>query len=253
MARRSLPIAGNVNPASVRESSAKLLARDLRRPVSRARAADAASDAAAWSEELTTALLELVPPDRPIACKAGCAHCCHLKVVVTAPEAIQIADWLRARLDPGALDALRTRVVATDDRTHGMTVQQRLAAKIPCPLLASDRCLVHEARPLSCRGANAYDAGVCRQSLEHPDRPIPLSFYRPQVAINESLRTGMAAAAAANGLDGALLELIAALRTLLARPKAGDEWGAGRRDALTAARDAEFAKLVAAGRRGSPP
>jgi Fe-S-cluster containining protein len=252
MARRSLPIVGNVNPASVRESSAKLLTRDLRRPVSRARATEAATDAAAWSDEMTTALLEIVPPDRPIACKAGCAHCCRLKVLVTAPEAIRIADWLEARFDPGALDALRAHVADTDNRTHGMTVQQRLEAKIPCPLLAGERCLVHEVRPLSCRGGNSYDAGACQQSLEHPDRPAPFAFYRPQVAINESLRMGMSAAATANSLDGALLELISALRTLLARPKAGDEWGAGRRDALAVARDAEFAKLAAAPKRGSP-
>jgi hypothetical protein len=68
MARRSLPIAGNVNPRSVWESSTKVLTKDLRRPVARARASEAAADAAAWFDELTSAVAESVPPDRPIAC-----------------------------------------------------------------------------------------------------------------------------------------------------------------------------------------
>jgi hypothetical protein len=252
MARRSLPIVGNVNPRSVREASARTLTRDLRRPFPRARAIEAAADAAVWSEELTSAVAELVPPDEPIACKAGCAYCCNLKVIVTAPEAIQIVDWLRARLDEGALAALRARVVATDDKTHGMTVEQRLKARIPCPLLAEDLCLVHEVRPLACRGGNSYDADVCRQTIDDPESAVEFRFYRPQVAINEALRAGMSTAATANQLDGTLLELIAALRMLLARPKLADEWGAGRRDALAGARDAEFAKLVAGGGKQGP-
>jgi hypothetical protein len=251
MARRSLPIVGNVNPRSVLEASARALTSELRRPVPRARTTEAAADAAAWSEELTSAIAEIVPPDEPIACGPGCAYCCNLKVVVSAPEAIQIAEWLRARLDDGALADLRTRVVATDDRTHGMTVEQRLKARIPCPLLASDLCFVHEVRPLACRGGNSYDADVCRQSIETPGSAAEFRFYRPQVAINESLRAGMSTAATANQLDGSILELIAALRLLLVRPELADEWGAGRRDALSAARDREFAEMVRKG-KGSP-
>ena len=185
MAPRSLPIVGNVNPRSVRDASAHALTKDLRRPVTRARAAQAVADASAWSEELTAAVAEDVPPELPIACRAGCAYCCSLKVVVTAPEAIQIADWLRANRDERALSELRARVAATDDRTHGMTVQQRLEARIPCPLLESNLCSVHEVRPLVCRGGNSYDADVCRRSLETPKTAPEFRFYRPQVAIND--------------------------------------------------------------------
>jgi Fe-S-cluster containining protein len=247
MARRSLPIAGMVNPGSIRESSVRELARELKRPVARARTVEAAADAEAWSEELTSAVAEDVPPEEPIACHAGCAHCCNLKVIVTAPEAIRIVEWLRGKLDDAALADLRARVVATDDKTHGMTVAQRLRAHTPCPLLASELCLVHDVRPLACRGGNSYDAEVCRKSVEAPEKPIAFRFYGPQVAINEALRLGMSLAATANQLDGTLLELIAALRVLLARPQAADEWGKGRRDALASARDEEFARLATSG------
>jgi hypothetical protein len=250
MARRSLPIVGMVNPRSIRESSVKELTRDLQRPAPRSRARDAAANAEAWSEELTSAVAEDVPPDEPIACRAGCAHCCNLKVIVTAPEAIHIVEWLRGKLDDDALADLRARVVATDDRTRGMTVAQRLSARVPCPLLAGDLCLVHEVRPLACRGGNSYDAEVCRKSIADPQSAPAFRFYGPQVAINEALRLGMSLAATANQLDGTLLELIAALRTLLARPQAADEWGKGRRDALATARDDEFARLATgAGKR----
>jgi hypothetical protein len=249
MAPRSLPIVGNVNPRSVRDASAHALTKDLRRPVTRARAAQAVADASAWSEELTAAVAEDVPPELPIACRAGCAYCCNLKVVVTAPEAIQIADWLRGNRDERALSEVRARVAATDDRTHGMTVEQRLKARIPCPLLENNLCSVHEVRPLVCRGGNSYDADVCRRSLETPKTAPEFRFYRPQVAINDSLRAGISAAATANRLDGTIFELIAALRLLLARPELADAWGAGKGDALGAARDAEFAKLATGGKR----
>jgi hypothetical protein len=224
----------------------------LRKGVSGVGAAEAAEAAGEWAGDLAAAVRVDVPPDAPEACAKGCAHCCHLKVIVTAPEAIRLAGALRAGLDVAALGRLRQRVEATDARTHGMTAQQRLAARVPCPVLEDGLCLAHDARPLPCRGANSYDVDVCAAGLEGRAGAPPLRFWAPQTQIAEALRAGISNAAGANGLDGTLFELTAALRVLLARPKAGDEWGQGRRDALVSARDEEFAKIVRAQARPAP-
>src|SRR5262245_31017470 len=39
-------------------------------------------------------------PRGEIACHAGCDHCCHVVVGVTAPEALTIVDHLRRTLSP---------------------------------------------------------------------------------------------------------------------------------------------------------
>jgi hypothetical protein len=244
MARRSLPIAGNVNPRSIHEASVPVLASALERPASRASVIDAAADAESWSDEIVRGVTQAVPPDQPIACRAGCAYCCHLKVLVTAPEAIHLAEWLGARLNDEGLEELRERVAATDDRTYGMSAAERAAAKVPCPLLVDGLCVAHDARPLGCRGGNSYDADMCRRLFEGSAAEADFRFYRPQVAINEALRAGLSVAASANQLDGTLLELVAALRVLLSHPSEADEWGEGQSGALASARDEEFARLV---------
>src|SRR5439155_11233826 len=48
---------------------------------------------AAW---FATQLAEQLVDPQAIACRAGCAWCCSLFVSATAPEIIQIADYLRA-------------------------------------------------------------------------------------------------------------------------------------------------------------
>ena len=47
-----------------------------------------------------------------LACREGCAYCCHFKVDVRADEALIIADFVRTRLD----DATRATVVAAAEK-----------------------------------------------------------------------------------------------------------------------------------------
>ena len=107
-------------------------------------------------------------PDRPPACRSGCAHCCHQAVGVTPPEVFAIHEHLRATRAPAELAAVVRRIRAADDRTRGMTSAERLSPDLPCPFLVDERCSIYEVRPLACRGTNSLDAAACERTLRDP-------------------------------------------------------------------------------------
>ncbi|MFT3776143.1 MAG: YkgJ family cysteine cluster protein [Minicystis sp.] len=198
-------------------------------------AAAAASDRAA---ELQRASLASEPPLTPVACQKGCAACCVSKVVVVAAEVIRIADHLRRTLDPDALAALVARVRAADEQTRGLTRRERAIAAVPCPLLVDDACSVHEVRPLLCRGWTSLDVSACAQHFADPAHaPVPPA-HAPSYELASAVLAGLGRAAIDAGLDGSLLEFVAALRIALERENAAARWRA-RLPVFSTARDTE--------------
>lgn len=198
-------------------------------------AAAAASDRAA---ELGRAALAREPPPSQVACSKGCSACCVSKVVAVAPEVLRIAAHLRGALDPEAFAALLDRVRAADERTRGLSRRERARAGVPCPLLVDDACSVHEVRPLLCRGWTSLDAEGCARHFADPDgAPVP-ARHAPGYELASAVLAGLGRAALDAGRDGALLELVAALRIAMERPSAGERWEA-RLSVFSTARDGE--------------
>jgi hypothetical protein len=209
-------------------------------------------------------------PERPPACRAGCAHCCHQAVGVTPPEVFAIHDHLRATRAPAELDAVVARVRAADDATRGMAAAERLSPELPCPFLEDGRCSIYEARPLSCRGTNSLDAAACERTLRDPEAhaqflagalalPCYLEPIRAFHAVTAGLQLGLGEL---HGLAVAPLELTAAMRIMADDPDGVPaRWLAGE-DPFEAARGgdntddprvAAMAGRVAAGRPPSTP
>jgi hypothetical protein len=198
----------------------------------------AAEAASARAAELAAAALAREPPPSPLACRAGCAACCVSKVVVVAPEVIRIADHLRATLPPDAFAALLVRVRAAAERTGGLSRYERAEAGVPCPLLVDDACSVHAVRPLLCRGWTSVDAGACAAHFADPGGvPVP-EAHAPSYELGSAVLAGLGRAALDAGLDGGLLELVAALRVALSQPAAASRWLAGL-PVFATARDGE--------------
>jgi len=162
-------------------------------------------------------------PDRPPACRAGCAHCCHQAVGVTAPEVFAIHDHLRATRTPDQLEALVRRLHEADDRTRGMAAAERLSPELPCPFLEEARCSIYEVRPLSCRGTNSLDAAACERTLREPDARAALLAGRESIPCYlEPIRAFHAVTAGLqlaldqlHGLEAQPLELTAAMRIMV--------------------------------------
>ena len=160
-----------------------------------------------------------------LACKKGCSTCCSRPVVATAPSVLRLATWLRARLRPEQLGELLRRVAAIDDVTHGKTMTPKERPPTPCALLVDGACSAYEVRPFVCRAWNAVDAEDCKRALSKDGLEMRFDLY--QRTTYASVEQGVKSALSDAGLDGADLELMAALRVALEREDASRAWLAG--------------------------
>jgi Fe-S-cluster containining protein len=156
------------------------------------------------------------------ACADKCSHCCRLHVSISAPEAIVLAAFLRDTLDKTAFDTLAAHVVETAERVASLDRDARVASRIPCPLLAGDRCVAYPVRPLACAAANSYDATACASGDEIPIEPIQLGAIR-------ATQIGLATASVARAVDHGRYELAGALALTMRTPDAADRWLSGER------------------------
>jgi hypothetical protein len=200
------------------------------------RAVELGRNAMAGTSKIAEGALALAP-DRPPACQAGCAHCCHQAVGVSAPELFAIHAHLRATRTPAELDGTARRIRDADDKTRGMTAAERLSPALPCPFLVEERCSIYEVRPLACRGTNSLDATACERALRDPEaRAAFLAGSFPLPCFLEPIRAFHAVAAGLqialdelHGLQVLPLELTAAMRILLDNPEtAPQQWLSGK-------------------------
>ena len=191
---------------------------------------------------LTSSLLGRAPQGA-LACRQGCAHCCHQRVGATAPEALAIFATLQATRSSAELLRLRERVERAYHSTRGLTRDERNSPEHPCPLLENNLCSVYEARPLSCRGVHSLDEQACKSKLHDKQQRAAYergelpghSFVEPVRAvhaISAGLQLGLHEGL---GLDMRPLDLTAALHLLLSESAA------------------ELAALPAEMRDGEPP
>jgi Fe-S-cluster containining protein len=165
-------------------------------------------------------------PPAASACRDGCAWCCYKLVGTAAPEVLRIVAYLRETLSPEGFEALRERVRQGEEQRRGLSAAQLRRRALPCPLLVEERCVAYPMRPLTCRGYNSSDAGLCERSLD-PGAQVEVPVYAPQQRLTTFVLDGMRAGTADSKLDGALLELTAALRVALEVPEAEARWLAG--------------------------
>ena len=192
-----------------------------------ANAIDLTRSAAAYSDAMTAGLAEHIESLTPDCCK-GCSHCCHLvNIAVAVPEALSVAEHVRARWSVGELDGLQARVQTFLDHTEGLTYEQRAHTRHPCPMLIDDSCSVYEVRPLACRGWNSLDVSKCEEDHHQPERHRVTPVYVPQLDIARSVRIGLYAGIRCAGLQHDRVHFIPALSVALYDPNAGEQWVAG--------------------------
>lgn len=104
---------------------------------------------------------------RPVACSAGCPHCCVLNVAVLLPEAAVIAGWLELHTRGDERLQLLRRLQQQAGRVRWMADDERIHRRVVCPLLDADgRCAVYPVRPLACRGVTSLDRDVCSAAFD---------------------------------------------------------------------------------------
>ena len=166
------------------------------------------------------------PPERPLACRAGCSHCCYQpEISVTAIEVFRIADFVIEQFSDKEVENLVNTL--SDGAKPSPPPDPASWSLIACPLLRDGACSVYAVRPLVCRGANSYEVSDCERAREQNRRHPTIRNYGPQeraaLLTIEALRQGMADARR----EAALLDLAPALAIALSNPVAKQRWQNG--------------------------
>lgn len=174
-----------------------------------------------FQENMTTA--GRPGPVRAIACRMGCAHCCHAWVSAKAPEIL-----FAKRAVPGRdREAVRAAVAAVYAVTGTLDFDAREGISTPCPLLAGDLCRIYAARPAVCRTAVSADARICERAYRQGE--VEAQIPTPEFYIN--LRSGysiaLAGALKRGGYAPWSYEFNAGLHAAFARADAEAAWLAG--------------------------
>jgi Fe-S-cluster containining protein len=177
--------------------------------------------------QIVRKMLAHYPNLPPPACRAGCAWCCYKSIAVSPPEVQRIAAYLRTTLAPEDLAAVKERIAELDNQTHAMSSRERAHARLPCALLADQRCTVHAVRPLTCAGWNAIDVNECKADWLDPEAPDEITANGVQIEAFQAMRLGMDLGSQELGIEHETLELTTALRIALDTPDAIERWLAG--------------------------
>jgi len=187
---------------------------------------EVAEHAAGLADRSIQTAIRQSPPDPSLACREGCAWCCHKLVGTTAPEVFRIAQYLQDHLSSEEFALARDRIIRRDEERKAMQDDRWTAARLPCSLLVDDRCSVYRVRPLTCRGFNSSDARQCEHWVKVRGQ-VEVPIYEPQHRLATLVLDGLRAGLAEGKLPNDLLELTAGLRIALTVPNAFDRWTAG--------------------------
>jgi hypothetical protein len=163
------------------------------------------------------------------ACQAGCAFCCYVPtVLVTAAEAVYLADWLRAHCSVEELDAVRQRLTLRRQQKVSSSAQL-VSTPTPCALLQNNQCMAYAARPLKCRGWNSLRRDVCEQAYGHSQSTVHIPADAYAFVMGNAVLSGLSDSTTHAGLDGRTYDLTEALIQVLDVPDAVQRWRNGER------------------------
>lgn len=151
-------------------------------------------------------------------CKAGCSHCCHLRVEILDAEALQIAEEVRRR-PPSELVTLIKRLQAQAAMRHAEPSMARTASG--CAFLDDGLCSIYSVRPATCRKGHSLSVRQCREAASQLPQNLQV------IAESEALIAGISAAYREAGLPSASRELSAAVLRALTDDTAKSKWHAG--------------------------
>jgi Fe-S-cluster containining protein len=166
---------------------------------------------------------ERIAPAHLLACRRGCAHCCHTFVSARAPEVLFVKRAIPSR----DRDSIRAAVDDAYAVTGTLGPDGRQGMGRACPLLREGVCQVYQARPMTCRMAVSESAELCARAFAPGAGPenIPVPEYYPTLRRGYSI--ALAGALRRAGYPAWSYEYNAAMRTALARADAEAAWVAG--------------------------
>lgn len=139
-----------------------------------------------------------------IACKPGCAHCCHVRVEASEPEICYITTELKKR-SSGELHTLIARLKHYVDESATQAAGSRRA----CAFLNDNLCSIYPYRPAVCRKAHSLSVASCENQADEIPQDLAL------ILSAEAMIQGTMAAYADTGLSASSHELASAVLAAL--------------------------------------
>ena len=157
-------------------------------------------------------------------CSKGCATCCTIRVVATAPEVFLVARYIRAKaaqLKSSGLD-IQQRLAEADERTRNCSEDERVNLRRRCPYIHKGACIIYPVRPLACRSHISYNQQACVDAAAGRADEIPYSAIHMEV--RSLVQNAMQSALRAHDYPWASYELNHALSIALADDQAEQAW-----------------------------
>lgn len=121
------------------------------------------------SQQRHDARIASAPDVGTLACRAGCAWCCHFSVDVRAVEVFSILDFVERTFTAEEKARVYAEVRANSRALKNLGEIERMKRNVKCPFLNGGRCTIYNARPQTCRNYHATNVAGCQQSYEDPD------------------------------------------------------------------------------------
>jgi Fe-S-cluster containining protein len=173
--------------------------------------------ALAASGQRHEARIAAAPDIGTLACRAGCAWCCHFTVDVRPAEVFAILDFVSQSFAPEERERVFAEVRANAAMLAGLALGERITRNLRCPFLKDARCTIYAVRPLSCRNYHATAVAGCQQSFDEPENlDIDPDFAPGVYQAGEAHVEAVGGAMRAAGFDADAYELNGALDAALA-------------------------------------
>lgn len=148
-----------------------------------------------------------------VACAPGCGSCCMVNVAVLAPEAKNIAQYLKKTRSDGELVELKKKMKQLVIAISNLDDEERIAVRRNCAFLSEQgECSIYPVRPLLCRSITSTNAKACHDALTlqalGEELPVMMNLFQKNL-MNMAFQ-GLAGAMEDHGLDARGLELTAA-------------------------------------------
>ena len=184
--------------------------------------------AAAFAEVVLKDVSSREPPPKPIACKKGCAFCCHGREVhATSLEVLRIAGYVAENFPIDQIGALLTRAAEVEQAKKEQWNAGPPRRNFRCPLLVDNVCSVYPVRPLVCRGFNSYDAYACELQKSFLQENAKIEGYAHQGRAAQAALAGLRRGLDEAGLGADVLDLAPALRIVLTTQNVAPRWLSG--------------------------
>ncbi|WP_372772930.1 YkgJ family cysteine cluster protein [Mangrovibacterium sp.] len=122
--------------------------------------------------------------DISVDCKKGCAFCCHQAVYANSYELHFLGNFINQNFSAEQKEQAKTLAHEKNKITSGLSDEDVLHYKSPCPLLKENACSAYRARPMACRIYLSMKLESCVEFYRHPDKPdnFPLLLDFPLTA-----------------------------------------------------------------------